>query len=410
MKVPYQPEQLSAVAEQFGTPTYAYFEQIIRDRCQQLKHRIADLPSKLLYAMKANYNPAVLQIVKEEGLGLDVVSIGELELAKQLGFAPEDILFSANSITDSEMHEAKQYGVLFNIGELSRLESFGKSYPNEKVCVRLNPDIGSGHHEYVITAGKKSKFGIPMSQVSDIIATAEKYGLKIVGIHQHIGSNIVTIEDLWASIQVLLNVVSHFKDVEFINVGGGLGIPYHAGADCFDFNGFRQELIPNLIEWSSHQTNPVAFWFEPGRFVVAEAGVLLTEATYVKFNGERTFAGTNTGFNHLIRPMCYDAHHEIYNLSNPDGGLHTYDVVGNICETGDRFAKNRPIQKIREHDIIAILDAGAYGLAMASLYNLRALPAEVLIKADGTPKLIRKRLNNQSLVAQLIAETVHLED
>ncbi|MBN8587970.1 MAG: diaminopimelate decarboxylase [Rhodothermia bacterium] len=407
MKVPYQPQLLREIAKQNGTPTYVYFEDIIRDRCRKLKDKVSLLPNKLLYAMKANYNPAILKIICEEGIGIDAVSIGELELAKRVGFAPEDVLYSANSITDEEMYVAAEYGSLFNIGELYRLERFGSAFPGSDVCIRLNPRIGAGHHEYVVTAGEKSKFGIPMEHVTHVLEIANKYNLNIIGIHQHIGSGILDIADLWSAVEVLLEAAPHFQDLTFINFGGGLGIPYRIGEASFDYDGFQQVLIPRIKEWAEKNGKQLAFWFEPGRYFVAESGVLLTEVTMLKKNGigSRTFAGTNSGQNHLIRPMFYDAYHEIFNLTNPTGILYNYDVTGNICESGDRFAKDRPIQEIRVNDILAILDAGAYGYAMSSLYNLRPLPEEVLAKSDGRTITVRKRVSPSDLIEQLISET-----
>ena len=407
MKVPFQPETLLHIAHTYGTPTYVYFEKIMRDRCRALKEKIGDLPNKLLYAMKANYNPALLQIILEEGIGIDAVSVGELELARRVGFKPEDILYSANSITDAEMYEAATYGVLFNIGELSRLDKYGRAFPGAEVCIRLNPRVGAGHHEYVVTAGEKSKFGIPMEHLKEAIAIADRHHLKIIGIHQHIGSGILDIAELWAAVEVLLDAAPSFRDLRFVNFGGGLGIPYRIGEASFDYEGFQKVLIPRIKQWAEKQANPLAFWFEPGRYFVAEAGILLAEITMLKQSGDgsRTFAGTNTGQNHLIRPMFYNAYHEIFNLTNPTGILQTYDVTGNICETGDRFTKDRPIQEIREKDILAILDAGAYGMAMASLYNLRSLPTEILVRQDQSMLMIRQRATARHFVDQIVADT-----
>ncbi|MBL7979008.1 MAG: diaminopimelate decarboxylase [Bacteroidetes Order II. Incertae sedis bacterium] len=407
MKVPFQPKTLRQIASTHGTPTYVYFEETIRDRCRKLKDKVSLLPHKLLYAMKANYNPAILKIICEEGIGIDAVSIGELELAKRVGFAPQDVLYSANSITDEEMHTAASYGSLFNIGELYRLTRFGEAYPGADVCIRLNPRVGAGHHEYVVTAGEKSKFGIPMEHLPQALEIAAKYGLKIIGIHQHIGSGILDIADLWSAVEVLLEAAPNFPDLTFINFGGGLGIPYRIGEASFDYDGFQQVLIPRIKEWSETLPQQLAFWFEPGRYFVAESGILLTEVTMLKQNGigSRTFAGTNSGQNHLIRPMFYNAYHEIFNLSNPTGILYNYDVTGNICESGDRFAKDRPIQEIRVNDILAILDAGAYGYAMSSLYNLRPFPEEVLVRKTGEVEVVRKRVSPTALIDQLLSET-----
>ena len=404
-KTPEHADVLLETAERFGTPTYVYSEETIRRQCRRLRQHLHGLPAKLLYAMKANTSPAVLRIIRDEGFGLDAVSPAELVLALRLGFAPEDILFSANNMTDEEMHRVYESGVLLNIGELSRLEAYGKAYPGADVCVRLNPKIGAGHHEHVVTAGKQSKFGIPVEQTADVRRIAQAHGLRIVGLHQHIGSGILDGARLWQAIAVLLEAAKEFSDLRFVNVGGGLGIPYRPEEQPLEAANFQATVAEPLQAFAREHLEPdVRFWFEPGRYLVAEAGVLLVRVNTLKTSYGRVYAGTDSGMGHLVRPTVYGAYHAISNLSNPDGPLHTYDVTGNICESGDLLAKERPIQEIREGDVLAILDAGAYGMAMASEYNLRPLPAEVLIGMDGTLHLTRRRASPTELVERLLEE------
>lgn len=403
MKIPRQPDALLAIAQSYGTPTYVYEEAVLRERCQQLTGHFRDLPVKMLYAMKANFQPALLQFIKEEGIGLDTVSPAELALALKLGFKPEDILFSANYSEDWELDFAVSKGVAINIGEPGKLQSFGKKYPGSKVWLRINPHNGAGHHEYVITAGDKTKFGIPMFALEDVAETCEQYGLQVVGLHQHIGSGVIDAKMMQESVEMLLNVVPHFPDIQALNFGGGLGIPYHEKDHPYNFEESEKSFLPILRNWLAKQDKNYTLYFEPGRFPVAESGTLLVNVTGVKHGERRVFAGTNSGQNHLIRPMLYGAHHEIFNLSNPDGILHRYDITGNICESGDRFASERKVQHIRENDVLAIMDAGAYGMAMASLYNLRALPAEVLLKSDGTTQVIRPRKSPDDLADELLS-------
>lgn len=400
------PALLLKAAEDFGTPTYVYSERIVREQCAKLRRHLEGIPTRLLYAMKANDNPAILRIMLEEGLGIDAVSPGELHLARAIGFPPDRILFSANNMTDVEMHEAHSEGVLLNIGELSRLEKFGVFAPGSAVCIRVNPQVGGGHHEHVITAGEQSKFGVPVEEIGRVKEIARRHDLEIRGLHQHIGSGILNTEILWKAMQVLLDAAESFPDVRFLNFGGGLGIAYRPDERELDLENFRAGIVDPLQEFMNrHPSDELTFWFEPGRFLTAQAGVLLARVNTLKSNRSRCFAGTDSGMGHLVRPAIYGAYHEIANLSNPEGALRTYDVTGNICEAGDVFARGRPVQEIREDDVLAILDAGAYGMAMASEYNLRPLPAEVLMTDAGEVKLIRRRGTVRELVERMLAAT-----
>lgn len=399
---PSHREQLLAVAGRFGTPTYAYFESTIRRQCAKLRQLFQGLNVRLLYAMKANSSPSILRIVEDESLGLEIVSPGELVLALKLGFPAERVLFSANNMTDEEMTAAHEAGALLNVGELSRLDRYGRAFPGSRVSVRLNPQVGAGHHEHVITAGAKSKFGIPVEEAPEVGRIVRRHGLELVGLHQHIGSGILEVNDFARAISVLIDAAPSFPDIRFLNFGGGLGVPYRPGESDLDFQTFRQTVLPMLHEFRSGRFEAVEYWFEPGRFIVAESGTLLVEANTIKRANGRTFAGTNSGMGHLARPTIYNAYHGIVNLSNAEGDWQTYDVAGNICESGDVFARSREIREIREGDMLAVMDAGAYGMSMASTYNLRPLPAEVMIRADGSLELVRPRLSPGELADQLI--------
>jgi len=396
---PY-PDVLSQIGETFGTPTYVYFEHVIIDRINALKRHLEGLPLQLLYAMKANHAIPVMKRMKQEGLGIDAVSPAELLLATELGFPAEKILFSANNMTDDEMHFAKKKGVILNVGELSRLEKLGKAYPGSQVCVRLNPQIGAGHHKHVITGGVESKFGIPVEQIDQIHALAQRYDLHIKGLHQHIGSGILDTDTLWKAINVMLESSLSFERLEFINVGGGLGIPYRADERGLPMDEFAAKIVAPLKSFiASHPSDSLHIWFEPGRFFTAESGVLLATVNTIKQTEQITFAGVDSGMNHLVRPAMYGAYHEVVNLSNPEGELEKYDVVGNICESADYFAKGRSVQKLSEGDVVAVLDTGAYGMSMANTYNLRSLPSEVFVPADGkVPVLFRERSTIQEIV------------
>ncbi len=400
---PSQRETLLSCADQFGTPTYVYFEETIVRQISTLKEHLSGLPLRLLYAMKANHAVPVMKTMLREGLGIDAVSPAELEYALQLGFPVDRVLFSANNMTDGEMHFATKRGVMLNVGELSRLESFGQAYPGSSVCVRLNGQVGAGHHEHVITAGDKSKFGIPVEQIDAIHDIANRYELTIVGLHQHIGSGIMDTETLWQAISVILDASVSFKDLRFINVGGGLGIPYRPDESSLDMSSFDRLIVEPLKQFiADHPSEDLSIWFEPGRFFTAQSGVLLAHVNTVKEGTVRTFAGTDSGMNHLVRPAMYGSYHHVVNLSNPDGPEKTYDVVGNICESSDFFAKDRAVAELREGDIIGVLDAGAYGMSMTTTYNMRSEPAEVWIESSGDIHLSRPRKSVDEMVADAL--------
>lgn len=405
LKAPRDIRGLLTIAEEYGTPTYVYDERIIHRQCQRLRKHLGRLPLRLLYSAKANTNPAVLRIVNEEQLGLDIVSPGELELALQLGFSPSDLLYSANNMTDEEMHLVHGYDVLLNLGGLSRLAKYGKAFPGADVCLRINPKIGGGHHEHVITAGKHSKFGLSLENIPRAKSIIQKYDLNVVGLHQHIGSGILDPGLYWQAMQVLLEQAMDFTSLQFLNFGGGFGIPYHPEEDEIDLAELRDIIVEPLQAFRGrHPSDDLTFCFEPGRYLVAESGILLTKVNTLKETPHCTFAGTSSGMGHLIRPALYDAYHAVFNLSNPDGPLRTYDITGNICESADLFAKDRQVQEIREGDVLAILDVGAYGVAMASEYNLRPLPAEVMQHRDGSVEVIRPRRSSKWLVNRLLGE------
>ncbi len=397
-KTPTDPDRLLEAAGAFGTPVYVYDERIIRRQCQALRTHLAGLPLRLLYAMKANAHPAVLEVIKDEGFGIDAVSPAELALARRVGFAPEDLLYSANNMSDAEMAVIAAQGILMNIGELSRLEALGKAFPGTAVCVRLNPSIGSGHHEHVVTAGKHTKFGIPIESIGDVLAVASRHRLRVTGIHQHIGSGIASMSVLRDTMQLLLDAASRFPDLTFINFGGGFNVPYRADERALDLENFQAGIVAPLL---TRLPAGIDCWFEPGRFLVAECGTLVVETTTLKTAYGVTYAGTDSGMAHLIRPAMYGAYHEIVNLSHPGGDVDAYTVVGNICESGDILARDRQLPAIRPGDVLAIMDAGAYGMAMASLYNLRPLPAEVMIRRDGRLELIQPRWTPEALLDTL---------
>jgi len=392
-------EVFERIAEEFGTPVYVYGERYIQRQLRLLAESITYQPKKILYAVKANFNPYILEIFKKAGVGIDAVSPGEIALALKVGFSPKDILFTGNNITDEEMDFAVEKGVLLNIDSLSRLEKFGKKYPGYEVCVRINPDVGAGHHDHCITGGPKSKFGIWYSEVEEIKRIAESHRLKIVGIHKHIGSQILEVEKFLIAMEVLLRVAPSFLDLEFIDFGGGLGVPYRPEENLLAVKELGQKMSEGFKDFCRKYGRELTLVIEPGRYLVAESAFLLTKVNTVKRNPDgRVFVGVDSGFNHLIRPAMYGSFHPITNISNLGRKKEKVDVVGNLCESGDKFAEDREIRQAREGDLILIGVAGAYGYSMSSNYNLRPRPAEVLVKPGGILQLIRERETIEEII------------
>lgn len=353
--------------------------------------------------MKANSSPWILRTLLADGVGIDAVSPAEAVLATRCGYRPQDIFYSANNCSDAELDWARSSGFVINIGEFSRLEAYANRHPGAEICVRLNLNIGAGHHEHVVTGGAKSKFGIGITDLDRALEVALRNDLRIVGIHQHIGSGSTEAESLAEGIAAIAEVAANIDGLRFVNMGGGFGVSYSPGQPSIDLQRVAEIAEPSLRRLVEKD---VAIWFEPGRFLVAEAGLLLTRVNSIKQSSERTFVGTDSGMNHLMRPSLYGAYHGIYNVSNPEAASQVYDVVGNICETGDFFARERSIPEVREGDLLAILDAGAYSMSMASLYNLRPLPSEVAILESGRAKLLTERLSPEQLVDSVLAAQV----
>ena len=385
-----------ALANRYGTPLYVYSEQVLRTRCRELKRLLTYPRSQVHYSAKANSNPCLLGIIREEGLDIDAVSAGEIHIALAAGFRPEQILFVANNVSAEEMAFARDRGVLVSVDSLSQLRRLGELCPGDKVVVRFNAGVGAGHHAKVVTGGKDTKFGVDPALIDGCRDTLSAYRLQLVGIHQHIGSLFMQPEPYVEGMGALLSIAEQFEGLEFVDLGGGFGIPYHraAGEPRLDLVALGQALDQAMSEWSVRTGRQLVVKVESGRYVVAECGVLLATVHAVKHNYGNKYVGTDAGFNVLIRPVLYDSYHEIeiYRASNESSGsLEHVTVVGNVCETGDVIAKDRLLPEVREGDVLGVLDAGAYGWAMSSNYNSRLRPAEVLIRMDGSDELVRSR-------------------
>ena len=387
----------SELLKEFGSPLYVYNESILRERSRDMARLVSYPHFKSNYSIKANSNLEILKIVREEGLHADAMSPGEIHVLLAAGFKPEELLFVTNNVSAEEMKFAIDRGVLISCDSLSQLKQFGKLNPGGKVAIRFNPGVGAGHHEKVITAGKNTKFGVNIELISEVKAILKEYGLKLVGINQHIGSLFMESTPYLEGVKSLLRIAEQFEELEFVDMGGGFGIPYHKqdGQERLQLVETGRILTEVLGKWMTTHNRNIKIKMEPGRYVVAECGVLLGSVHAVKQNGSKNYIGTDVGFNVLIRPAMYDSYHDIEFYRNDEvlksDKTVTASVVGNICETGDIIAKDRELPVAKEGDIMGIMDAGAYGYSMSSNYNNRLRPAEVLIGLDGKPRLIRRR-------------------
>lgn len=384
------------LAAKYGTPLYVYNERILRQRCRDLKNLVKYPNFVVDYSAKANSNLAFLEIVKSEGLEVDAMSPGEIYIERLAGFEPKEIFYICNNVSEDEMKYAIDAGVVISVDSLSQLEQYGRLNPGGDVAIRFNPGVGAGHHEKVVTAGKKTKFAVDpefIPQVKDIL---KKYNLNLVGINQHIGSLFMDGTAFVKSIGNLLEIAKQFKGLKFIDMGGGFGIPYKKEFDepALDLKDLGSKIDEALFKFSKEYGSEVTFRIEPGRYISAECGVILGTVHAVKYNHSHKFAGTDIGFNVLQRPIMYDSYHgiEVFRKSDKKSEKNEdITIVGNICESGDILAKDRNLPEIFEGDTLCVLDAGAYGFSMASNYNNRLRPAEVLIRENNDVVLIRER-------------------
>ncbi len=383
-------QQLIEAASQFGTPLYVYDADTITAQYQKLTSAFAKTDTKFFYACKALTNISILKHIKNIGCNVDCSSINEVKLALHAGFEPGRILYTSNGIHFSEIEEAKELGVHINIDSLSNLEKFGKKYGHSyPVGIRLRPNIMAGGNIKISTGHDKSKFGIPVTQLDTILTIVKENNIHIKNLHIHTGSDIKDVDVFVKGIEVLFDIIPHFNQLESVDLGGGFKVPYKEGDAETDMPLLAQKVQEAFANHPNPNGKPLQVWFEPGKFLVSACGYLITKVNVLKQSGDITFAGVNSGFNHLIRPMFYDAYHRIENISNPSGEEKVYSVTGNICET-DTFAWDRKLNEVREGDLLVFYNAGAYGFEMSSNFNSRYKPAEVMI-TNGQMQLIRKR-------------------
>lgn len=390
-------EDLSALAGEFGTPVYVYHAEKIAEQYNKLSKAFSGHPTRFFYACKALTNINILKYIRSLGAGLDCVSLNEVQLGLKAGFEPRQILFTPNCVDLNEIISARKLGVNINIDNISILEQFGNKFGSGyPVCIRINPHIEAGGNYKISTGHIDSKFGISIHQLRHIERIVKTTNLHVHGLHMHTGSEIKDINVFLQSLEVMFNVASHFPELDFIDLGSGFKVPYKEDDPETDVETLGARLTEAVRAFEAEYNRTLEIWFEPGKYLVSEAGYFITRANVIKQTTATVFVGVNSGFNHLIRPMFYDAYHRITNISNPTGPERIYTVVGNICET-DTFAWDRVLNEVREGDYLAFHNAGAYGFEMSSNFNSRLKPAEVMM-LEGKPRLIRRRDSFEDLL------------
>lgn len=400
------------LAARFGTPLYVYDAAVIRRQAQRVRQAFGALPFRPFYAMKANGNLSILRLIREEGFGCDAVSPGEIFLALRAGFSPEEIWFTCSNVSDDDLRAVPDPRIVINVNSMSEIDRcLALDLPNP-MALRVNPDVGAGHHTDVITAGESVKFGIDVAEIESARMVVEDAGRRLVGLHAHIGSGVDDPQPLLQAAKQLLELAPAFAGLRWINFGGGIATPYHPGDREFPIEEYGAELA--RLAAPVLRARGLAAILEPGRYLVAQSGVLIARTVSKRISAGIEWIGVDTGFNHLVRPSKYDAYHHILNASNGETGSlrGSWDpsiareevvVAGNLCESGDVFTRRkglpvrRSIDRVRTGDLLAFCDAGAYGFSMASHYNARLLPPEILVE-NGEARVIRTRQQPQDLI------------
>ncbi|SDR67316.1 diaminopimelate decarboxylase [Christiangramia echinicola] len=382
-------KELLSVAEEFGSPVYVYDAEKITSQYKRLTNAFKVDNLRIHYAVKALSNISILKLLNSLGCGLDTVSYQEVKLGLRAGVAPENIIYTPNGVSLEEIEEVVELGAQINIDNLSILEQFGNRHPEIPVCIRINPHVMAGGNSKISVGHIDSKFGISIHQMPHLLRIVENTGMHINGIHMHTGSDILDIGVFLYASEILFEAAKNFKELEFIDFGSGFKVPYREGDIETDIEDLGTQLTERFNNFCKDYGKELTLAFEPGKYLVSESGNFLAKVNVIKQTTSTVFAGIDTGFNHLIRPMFYGSHHDIKNISNPEAKPRFYSVVGYICET-DTFGSNRRISEIREGDILSFSNAGAYCFSMASNFNSRYRPPEVLWY-NGKAHLIRER-------------------
>jgi diaminopimelate decarboxylase len=396
------------LAEQYGLPLYIYDSAIMKRQYKRMTGAFDVKRLKINYACKALNNINVLRFFKELGSGLDTVSIQEVLVGLRAGFDPKDIIYTPNCVSLEEIEMAVEYGVRINIDNISILEQFGQTYPDVPVCIRINPHILAGGNAKTSVGHIDSKFGISIHQMPLVRRLVEATNIKVEGIHMHTGSDILDAEVFLMGAEILLNIAKDYKYLDYIDFGSGFKVPYKPGDIETDIEDLGEKISERFNAFCEEYGKDLTLMFEPGKFLVSESGYFLVKVNVIKQTTSTVFAGVDSGLNHLIRPMFYNSYHKITNLSNPDGKSRFYTVVGYICET-DTFGVNRQINEIQEGDVLCFHNAGAYCFTMASNYNSRFRPAEVLVH-NGKAHLIRQRETMEDILRNQVEMEIFQEE
>ncbi len=394
---PLSNELMEQIAGEFGTPVYVYHGETIEQQYNRLKNAFPGVKVKLHYALKALNNINILKLLKKQGAGLDAVSIQEVHLGIRAGYSPQEIMFTPNCVDFEEIQEAVALGVHINIDNISVLERFGAEYGNSiPVCIRLNPHIMAGGHSHISVGHIDSKFGISIYQLRHVVRVVDSLNIHVNGLHMHTGSDILDADVFLQGAELLFDAARSFPNLDFMDFGSGFKVGYKPDDNVTDIEQIGSKIAKAFITFCEEYGRELELWFEPGKFIVSQSGSLLVKANVIKQTTSTVFVGVNSGQNHLIRPMFYDAYHHIENISNPDGNERLYSVVGYICET-DTLGYDRKLNEVREGDILRIANAGAYGITMSNNYNARLRPAEVLVM-NGEARMIRRRETLEDIV------------
>ena len=391
---------LLRIVKEVGTPVFVTDVEILKQKVANIQHAF-NKNCLLFYAIKANFNPAIINILKEAGInGIETISPFEINLAKKLGFDNNQILFTGNNCDADELEQAKNSGVIVNLGSISELNSFAKRFYGTEISIRINPGFGDGEFKQIITGGKDSKFGIYHTQIHEALKIIKDNNLKLIGLHCHLGSGLYDTKNFTPMVDFMFKLANQIEGLKFIDLGGGFGVRYKPADKEVDLTKFASVIDEHYEKYQSLKSNNIKIIFEPGKYLVAESTFLLTKITNIRDHNKQKIVGVNTGFNHIIRPALYSSYHHIINISKLDEAKEAVKIVGNICESTDVINENIELSNPKEGDIVAILTAGAYCSSMSSLYNLRPYAPEVLINGNEFA-ITRERMNFEKTMSSM---------
>ncbi|MEA2702006.1 MAG: diaminopimelate decarboxylase [Candidatus Parcubacteria bacterium] len=392
-------EQAESIAEEYGTPTFVTDAAAVTEQARKMLDAFKDLPAKIFYAIKTNSNPHIVRLIKDAGIyGIDAVSSNEVRLALELGYRPEQVIFTPSNPSTDAIREVGEQGVLQNLGSLSEISRFCGIFPGGQISVRICPEVAAGEFEANLTGGIGSKFGISLTDMKEAQAICKVAGVSIVGIHGHIGSGFYEPSAFRKAVTKLCEVAMTLPEVTFVDVGGGYGVRYLPGEEEVDIGGFAREIGGIFTTFAASTKRDIQLYLEPGKFLVSTTTVLLARVTTIKEKDGTTFVGLDTGFNHLIRPAMYGAYHHIVNVSRPGGAMRKVAVVGYLCESADVFNRDIELADPREGDLVAILVSGGHASVLSSNYNLNGFAAEVLITGNKAT-LTKKRQTYEEMLS-----------